>query len=143
MSMSVVSGPVSLTGATRAGGAVGIEGAEDHIVGVEILGNAQHRGAGEFGRGGQAVALEFAGATCVGIDLFASVGQILDGEFFEALAEPIEAGRRAVVFKRENEVETLLGARGALRVLRADARWEERDSTRKRDGQSAGDAMAH
>ena len=71
--------------------AVGIEGAEYHVVGVEILGDAQHGGAGEFGRGGQAVALEFTRASGVGIDLFTGIGKILDGEFFESLAKPIEA----------------------------------------------------
>ena len=90
--------------------AVGIERAEDDEVGVEILRDAQHGGAGKFCRGGQAVAFEFGGASGVGVDLFTGIGEILDREFFEAFAEPVEAGGGAVVFEGEDEIEALLGA---------------------------------
>ena len=90
-------------------GAVGIEGAEDYEVGVEILCDAEHGGARELGVGREAVAFEFAGAAGVGVDLLACVGKILDREFFEAFAEPVEPGSGAVIFKREDEVEALLG----------------------------------
>ena len=90
--------------------AVGIERAKDDKVGVEILRDAQHGGARKLCGGGQAVAFEFGGASGVGVNLFTGVGQILDSEFFEAFAEPVEAGGGAVVFEGEDEIEALLGA---------------------------------
>src|ERR1700683_3678071 len=66
--------------------AVRSEGAENHVVGIEILGDAQHCRATKFGVGGKAVTFEFAGAASVGINLLVGVGKTLDGEFFEALA---------------------------------------------------------
>ncbi len=93
-------------------GAVGSERAEDDIVGVEILGDAQHGGAAELCGGGKAVAFELARAASVRIDLVTGIGKILDGEFFQAFAEPVEAWGGAGVFEREDEVDALLGGDG-------------------------------
>ena len=71
--------------------AVRIERSEDDVVSVEILGDAEHGGARELRRRWETVTLEFAGAAGMGIGLFACVGEILDGEFFEAFTEPVEA----------------------------------------------------
>ena len=124
--------------------AVGIERAKDHKVGVEILGDAQHGGARKLGRRWEAVALEFAGAAGVGVDLFAGIGQILDGEFFEAFAEPVEARAMSRYFRRERPDINPVG-RKTERVAFCAQTLDGRSAVgaSKRDEQSAGDAVAH
>src|SRR5580704_1465917 len=97
---------------------VGGERAKDDIVGVEILGDTQHGGAAELCGDGKAVAFKLARAASARIDLGTGIGKILDGEFFQALAEPVEAWGGAGVFEREDQVDALLGGDGGGSIRR-------------------------
>jgi len=45
-------------------------------------------------------------------DLLAGSGKPLDGEFFQAFADPVQARRGPGVFKRKNEEDAAWGKRG-------------------------------
>src|SRR6266403_4377801 len=122
--------------------AVRSERAEDYEVGVQILGNAQHTGAAKFRGERKAIAFEFGGAAGVRIDLLPAGGQRLNGEFFEAFAEPIEARRCASVLKGEDKVDAGLGcAVGPGRRLSAKRRGAKKRQDKHRGTPNGNEAI--
>jgi len=96
------------------GSAVGREIAEDDIVRIEILRDMQHGGAAQFGvrRAGRRGPSRPDGPSCEKT-CCPAVESRLDGEFFEAFANPVQAGRGSGVFKRKDEEDAAWRQQGA------------------------------
>jgi len=67
---------------------------------------------------GEPVPFQFNKSPCVRIHLLAGSRQPLDGQFLQALAEPIQSWGCARIFKRKNQIDPLLVRGGRTRAWR-------------------------
>src|SRR5258707_15817260 len=72
----------------------------------------QHRRPDKFRGVRQPVPFNFDKPSRVRIHVLARRRKPLDGQLFEALAEPFQSRRCACIFKRKNQVDSLLGTSG-------------------------------
>src|SRR5229473_315083 len=72
----------------------------------------KHGRAAEFRIARQTIPFQFDKPPGVRIHLLACRGQPLDGQLLQALAKPIQSWRRARIFKRKNQVDSLLRSSG-------------------------------
>ena len=80
----------------------------DHIIRIQVFGNAQHGGAAEGGATGQAVTLQFVSSSGMRVNLLSGGCEPLNGQLFQTFAEPVESCGRAGIFEGQNHVDFFL-----------------------------------
>src|SRR2546425_9903056 len=83
----------------------------------------QHRRPAKFRGVRQAVSFKFDKPSGVRIHLLACCRKPLDSQLFEALAEPFQSRPYACIFKRKNQVDSLLGTSGGGRRVWRGEGW--------------------
>jgi hypothetical protein len=86
--------------------------AENNVISVHFLRDVQHSGVAQFRGGGQPVVIHLIEAAGVGIDLLPGCRELLDGQFFQSFANPIETRACTNILKRKNQKNTFLGKGG-------------------------------
>ncbi len=92
--------------------------AKNHEIRVEVFRNMKHRRAAELRSVRQAVSFLLDDAPGVRIHLLTGCRQTLDGQLLQALADPIQSRRRPRIFKRKDQINSLLMSIGRARTRR-------------------------